>query len=541
MSGAQTGRLIGGRHRVEGPAGDGVLGPVLRAHDEQEDAPVAVEVARDEALVADDLGERLSRAVGEARRVEHPVLVRPVDVGTDDDRPYVATAWIDGDDLGHRYSAGPPPAAEAADLVEQLAGALDAVHAAGQVHGDLGPACVLVRDTPSGPRAWLTGLGVRRTVLEAGVGPALTRAPETAGLPGALAPELADGGTPDARADVYALACLAFELLSGTPPFTGPTGAAVLTAHATRPRPRVTSRRPELPRELDLVLERGMAIDPAERPPSAGALAAAVAGALGDRPHAGDDRAMETGTGAVAWDVTHDLPASAGSRDGRRDGADAGRRDGRRSRPSSATRVRRRVVAAVVVVVAAVGGAVGGVALAASDDGPPEDAGAPPLAAPPRFKEGTKLPQRPADAPGPVSQRAVVLQLRDVLSGSRPDSFSQSDWSQALSPRLQVESPESDGRCTRTAPPRAGTELKRGAGYRQLQVLSTARRLPWALEDLAPAGVRFAGRLRASWSGVAVLPSGERREVRYWLARTGLGTEWLVDLVDLCPRTGTGS
>lgn len=197
MSEIDIGQLVGGRYRVQELVGQGGLGPVLRAHDEVEDMPVALEVARDCALHPDDLAERLVHAVEQARAVQHPALVRLVDVGEDAGRPYIARAWVDGTELGRRYAAGPPAPAEALAVLEQLAHALDAVHAAGQVHADLGPSSVLVRDTPGGPRAYLTGLGVRRALLAAGVGPTLTLGPQTSGLPGTLAPELAAGAPPD--------------------------------------------------------------------------------------------------------------------------------------------------------------------------------------------------------------------------------------------------------------------------------------------------------------------------------------------------------
>jgi len=380
-------RVVGGRHRVEELVGQGSLGSLHRAHDEVEDAPVALELARDAVLALDDLPERLERAVDEAKTVRHAALVRIVDAGEEDDgRPFVAWSWFEGRALRHRLTPGPLDPEQALGVLDQLAGALDAVHAAGLVHLDVGTNSVLVRDSPTGLRAQLTGLGVSRALLEAGAAPTLTLGTAAAGLPAALAPELAAGAAPDARSDVYALAALAFELLSGTPPFTGPTPGAVLAAHTLRPRPQLSSRRPTLPGALDRVLEAGMALEPEERPASAGALIAALHEALGHP------------AGAVDADTT--LPPGGAARHptalthpSRRTPAAWGRREPRR----------RAVLAALLALVVG-GGAAAGAALAASDDEPATIVDVPTLPAPPgcRRRPTFRCARRPPRVPRPA-------------------------------------------------------------------------------------------------------------------------------------------
>jgi len=542
MSGIEIGHLVGGRHRVQEYVGEGALGYLFRAHDEEHDSPVAVEIARASALVSDDLTERLTRAVQEASAVQHPVLVRLVDVGEDAGRPYVARAWIDGTDLGHRYVEGPPACADAVAILEQLAQALDAIHAAGQVHGDIGATTVIVRDTPTGPRAYLTGLGVRRALLAAGVGPTLTLGVETAGLPGALAPELAAGAPPDARGDIYALACVAFELLSGTPPFTGPTAAAVLAAHASRPRPQLSARRPALPPALDVVLKRAMALDPKTRPSSAGAFVAALHAGLGNQPH------------PTASDATL-VPGRATART-------TGRPSPRPVIPGG--RRWRRVLVGVALVIAAAGGAVAGASVAASDDAPSNAIDVPVLKRAPRWQPGgVHLRLRAASAPGPEAQAAVIETLKEFVRGhALPLQGSDELWVSSFAEGIVVEAPDAAGRCVRTLEPTPpNPKLPVGptdpvsfgrTGVDWLLQRRVTAELPWTLQGLhaipsihpwrglRPADVSFRGSRLASWRGISVAFTGRRSHLRLWLARDGLGARWKVLYVDFCPDTFAG-
>ena len=403
-------------------------------------------------------------------------------------------------------------------MLEQLAHALDAVHAAGQVHGDLGSASVLVRDTPAGLRAYLAGLGVRRAMLAAGVGPKLTLATETAGVPGALAPELSAGAPADRRADVYALACLAFELLSGTPPFTGPTAAAVLAAHASRLRPRLSARRPALPSTLDAVLERGMALDPQLRQTSAGDFVAALHRALGPEPDTAGAEATTLAPGRRA-------PAGAAAHP-------AAPRAAARRHPG-----RRRGVAVAAVVLVAAGSAVFGVRLAASDDAPSAAVDVPVVPRAPRVQEGTSLPLRPASAPGAEAQAAVVETLEEFLGGNVDGR--DGAWTASVSPLVTGEAPGAAGRCVRTARPSEATGFDRSPGVAWLRRRRAAKALPWALVRLRPADVSFRGRRLASWHRIAVAPAGQR-SLRIWLVRDGLAASWKVLALDFCPDTKAG-
>jgi serine/threonine protein kinase len=157
--------------------------------------------------------------------------------------------------------------------VSRIASALDTAHAAGIVHRDVKPANVLLAP---GPEVYLADFGLAR----APDGLALTAPGQALGTIDYLAPELLDGDRGGPATDIYGLSALAVEMLTGTVPYPRDTEAATLYAHVADPPPRVSDRRPELA-PLDEVLAAGMAKDPDERPPTAGALVMDMLAALG--------------------------------------------------------------------------------------------------------------------------------------------------------------------------------------------------------------------------------------------------------------------
>jgi hypothetical protein len=275
------GARFDGHYVIESVAGRGGMGVVYRAHDEELDRAVALKVAAPGLADLPHLQDGLRREARLAARVEHPAVVAVHHVGVVDGRPYVALQWVDGTDLLTRLVLGPPPLPEGLEILEQLAAGLDAAHRAGCLHRDVKPANVLVRETPTGPRAALTDFGVAGALQDAGSHAAPAAAAELVGTPAYLAPELVQGAAGDERSDLYGLACVAFEVLTGTPPFTAASVPAMLVAHAVRPRPAASKRRAALPVAVDAVLERGMAIDPAHRPASGSELVAELHTALG--------------------------------------------------------------------------------------------------------------------------------------------------------------------------------------------------------------------------------------------------------------------
>ncbi len=159
----------------------------------------------------------------------------------------------------------------------QISGALDAAHASGLVHRDVKPANVLLTlDNPE--HAYLTDFGLAKYV---GAHARITRANQWVGTLDYLSPEQIRGEPLSPSADIYSLTCLLYHCLSGEPPFRRDSEAATMWAHVSAPPPSITDARADLPDELDAVIARGMAKDPAERFSTARELAERCARALG--------------------------------------------------------------------------------------------------------------------------------------------------------------------------------------------------------------------------------------------------------------------
>ncbi|MGI5128360.1 protein kinase domain-containing protein [Pseudonocardia sp. CA-107938] len=266
-----------GRYVLLGLIGRGGMGEVWRAHDTVTDRVVAVKrlvtsLAADPAFVA-----RFRRECAVAARLSDPHIVAVHDVGEIDGRLYLAMAYVEGADLGALITRdGPLPPERAVHVVEQLAAALDTAHRAGLVHRDVKPSNALV--TPDW-QVFLTDFGIAR----GGDDTAVTTTGSTIGTLDYMAPERFHDAPIDGRVDVYALACVLHEALTGQKPFplTGP--APLMSAHLFTPPPRPSNLRPGIPAAFDAVVARGMAKNPAQRHPTAGALAAHARAALAPR------------------------------------------------------------------------------------------------------------------------------------------------------------------------------------------------------------------------------------------------------------------
>jgi predicted Ser/Thr protein kinase len=214
--------------------------------------------------------ERFLRESQIAASLDHPNVIPVYEAGEDADRMFIAMRYVEGDDLGELIAREAPlPLARVVRIVAQVAAALDAAHQRGLVHRDVKPENVLLE----GDHAYLSDFGVAK---DAAAGLGLTR---TGGFLGSVeycAPEQIEGREIDARADVYALACVAYECLTGTTPFHRPTEVAVLHAHLNDMTPDIRALRGDLPAGVADVLKNAMARKPDDRFASAGEFARAL-------------------------------------------------------------------------------------------------------------------------------------------------------------------------------------------------------------------------------------------------------------------------
>ena len=279
MAGFSAGSRIAG-YRLEEQIGRGGMAVVFRARDERLHRQVALKVLSP-ALAADEaFRHRFIRESRAAAAVDDPHIVPVFEAGDADGVLFIAMRYVPGGDVGtlvHRQ--GPLPVARAAAIISAVASALDAAHAAGLVHRDVKPANMLMDARPGRPdHVYLSDFGLTKGALSS---TSLTGTGHFLGTLNYCAPEQIQGGRVDARADEYALACAAFALLSGEPPFARDEGMAVLYAQLSVPPPRLTSRRPGLPPEVDDVLMRALAKAPEGRYASCGEFADALRMAFG--------------------------------------------------------------------------------------------------------------------------------------------------------------------------------------------------------------------------------------------------------------------
>ena len=233
-------------HRIEGLAGRGGMGVVYKATHIALDHVVALKVISP-ALAQD---ERFRRRFGEESRIavsiRHPNVVAIHHAGEEEGLLFVTMDLIDGTDLrGLLHVHGQLDPAHAASVITEVAAALDAAHARGLVHRDIKPGNILIEGEGADERVYLTDFGLARLV-EATTGVTATGA--FVGTLDYVAPEQIRGERVDARADVYALGCVLFELLTGNPPFAARDDkVAKMYAHLQEDAPRPSMLRPELP------------------------------------------------------------------------------------------------------------------------------------------------------------------------------------------------------------------------------------------------------------------------------------------------------
>jgi tRNA A-37 threonylcarbamoyl transferase component Bud32/tetratricopeptide (TPR) repeat protein/TolB-like protein len=250
------------RYAIESEIGSGGMATVYLAEDLRHHRKVAVKVLRSELAAA--LGpDRFLREIEIAARLQHPHILPLYDSGEAAGFLYYVMPYVSGESLRARLSReGELPIAEAVRILRDVADALAHAHGESVVHRDIKPDNVML----SGRHALVTDFGVAKAVSEATGRNQLTTAGVALGTPAYMAPEQAAADPNiDHRADVYALGALAYELLSGRPPFTGTTPQMVLSAHITQAPDPVTRHRASVPPALEQLVMRCLEKKPADR------------------------------------------------------------------------------------------------------------------------------------------------------------------------------------------------------------------------------------------------------------------------------------
>ncbi len=259
---------------IESPVGSGGL---YKARQLRLDRPVALKVVDADAAQNPLERERMRREARTLAALDHPNVVPIYEAGEQDGAVFIATRWVEGTELGVLIRRDHPMRVRrSARLTAQIASALEVAHEQEMLHRNIKPSNVIVT---AEDHVYLTDFGLTKRAESLS---GFTRAGTMLSTIEYVAPEQIEGGETGPFGDVYSLACVAYEMLAGFPPFARESGETrKMWAHLNAPPPSVREQRPDVPEALDEVIRRGMAKRPADRP-TAAVFGAAALRAVGE-------------------------------------------------------------------------------------------------------------------------------------------------------------------------------------------------------------------------------------------------------------------
>jgi hypothetical protein len=249
---------------LEDEVGRGAMSVVYRATDRRHARLVAVKVLEPRPAFRGD-PDRLLREIQLAAGLQHPHIVPIYESGTVAGAPFYVMPYVDGESLRSRLARGRLPVEQALGIAIEVADALGYAHAHGVVHRDIKPENILLEDG----HAVVADFGAA-LALSGPLDGDLTQKPTVVGTPAYMSPEQASGESViDGRSDLYALACMLYEMLVGEPPFRGSTPQATIARRFLGPPVPLRQRRPQVPEGVAAAVDKALASDPADRFPSA--------------------------------------------------------------------------------------------------------------------------------------------------------------------------------------------------------------------------------------------------------------------------------
>ena len=270
---------LAGRYELLEILGKGGMGAVYKARDVELDRLVALKVIRPELADDPKTLQRFKQELILARQVTHKNVIRIFDLGTQEGIKFITMEFVEGRDLSHLLTERRCQPLEAAQIIRQVSGALEAAHAEGVIHRDLKPQNIMLDNAG---RVLVMDFGLARSVEMSG----LTQTGTVLGTPAYMSPEQAQGGALDERSDLFSLGVIFYELLTGQAPFQADTIWGTLLKRTEGPPPAPISIIPDLPAALSNVVMKCLAIDPAERFQTATELKLALDLWIGDGPFA---------------------------------------------------------------------------------------------------------------------------------------------------------------------------------------------------------------------------------------------------------------
>ena len=273
-----VGEIVGGRWKLLKSLGSGGMGEVFVAENIAIGMRVAIKLLKPELLANREFRARFQNEAQAVASIEHANVARFFDLVVGDPT-FIVMEYVRGETLADRIKLAPLPVDRALEIAERLCWGLDAAHAAGVVHRDLKPANVLLApDAEHGEMPKLIDFGLAKLAAAAGDSQ-LTRTGQIIGTPAYMSPEQIKSDKIDGRADVYALGCVLFEMLTGKTPFGvgAEDDVQILYRQMHEPPPPLAKYLPDVPAPLDALMHKALQKDPAQRFPSVRSMAAAIA------------------------------------------------------------------------------------------------------------------------------------------------------------------------------------------------------------------------------------------------------------------------
>jgi serine/threonine-protein kinase len=262
-----------GRYQIKAELNRGGMSVVYLAHDPRFGRDVAIKMLPRALQDQPAVRARFEREARTVAALEHPAIVPVYDFGEEDGQPYLVMRCMQGGSLADLLTYGRLNLTDAARITTRIAGALDEAHERGVIHRDLKPGNILF-DTHG--EAFLTDFGIVK-LYEGDSAMSTMTGSVVLGTPAYMSPEQALGKTIDRRSDVYSLGAVLYEMLTGLPPYKGPTSISIAMKHVVEPVPNVREYRPDLPDACIAVVEKAMAKEADARFATAGELADAFA------------------------------------------------------------------------------------------------------------------------------------------------------------------------------------------------------------------------------------------------------------------------
>jgi serine/threonine-protein kinase len=255
-----------GRYEIKSELGRGGMATVYLAYDPRFEREVALKILPREFLHDPQFRIRFEREAKTIAALEHPAIVPVYDVGEEDGQPYFVMRYMNGGSLADRIKQGTIALSESAKIMERLCPALDEAHEKSIIHRDLKPGNILF-DKSGQP--YVSDFGIAKVTQNTSTvtGGAII------GTPAYMSPEQAQGDKIDGRSDIYALGVILFEMLTNRQPYEADTPMAVVVKHITDPIPHILDSNPQLPAQVEVIIERAMAKNRDDRFQTCGELA----------------------------------------------------------------------------------------------------------------------------------------------------------------------------------------------------------------------------------------------------------------------------